>query len=245
MAGRAAGLAGLLLGASLALAATRPAPGLGADCPAAAAGLVEHFIAADCLACWQSAAPAPGRQRTPGAEPPGATEWSLDWIVAAADDAPMAPGALAEAADRLARLGPHLGARLQSPPGAFDTITALAPTPSGRRFYVHSGLPYNGYVGVQMHASGAWPAGSSGWIALVEQVPEGTRGSPLARRLVRVLVGPLALPAAAGARHAVAPLFGLRWPANAHAERLLATAWVEGPDGRILQIATDRCVDPR
>ena len=44
---------------------------------------------------------------------------------------------------------------------------------------------------------------------------------------------------------AVAPLYGLRWPENAHAENLVATAWIENADGRITQVATDRCADPR
>ncbi len=62
---------------------------------------------------------------------------------------------------------------------------------------------------------------------------------------MRVLVGPLKLPAGPGAKNAVAPLYGLRWPENAHADQLVATAWVEGADGRIVQIATDRCADPK
>ena len=59
------------------------------------------------------------------------------------------------------------------------------------------------------------------------------------------LVGPVKLPAGPGARNAVAPLYGLRWPDNAHAENLVATAWVEDATGRITQVATDRCADPK
>ena len=51
--------------------------------------------------------------------------------------------------------------------------------------------------------------------------------------------------AAPAAKNAVAPLYGLRWPENAHAENLVATAWVEDAAGRITQIATDRCADPK
>ena len=95
-----------------------------------------------------------------------------------------------------------------------------------------------------MHARGTWPAGSTGWIALVEDIPVGTRGTQVPRRLVRDVVGPLALPSAPGARNAVAPLFALRWPANAHLGNLMAAAWIEGPDGRVTRITTDRCVGP-
>ena len=231
-------LAGLLA-ATLAVAAPKPPPGVAQNCPAKATLLVEHFIGADCLACWQAAPPALG------AMPVAAREWSLDWIAPTADDAAMAAGALPEAGERLARVNADLPARMASAPAAFDSVTALArPTP-GRRFSVHSSLPHNGYMGVQMHATGVWPAGSTGWIALVELIEPGVRDTQVPRRLVRVLVGPVALPAGPGARNAVAPLYGLRWPENAHAENLVATAWVEDAGGRIMQLATDRCTDPK
>jgi hypothetical protein len=232
-------LAAGLLACSVALAARPKNPGLGFECPARASAVVEHFIGAGCLDCWKATPPAAG------AGPVGDSDWSMDWIAPAADDAAMAAGALPEAAERLARLGAGLDAMLATPPGAFDATTVLdAPSPR-RRFYVHSSLPHNGYMGVQMHAAGVWPAGSSGWMALVELIPVGVRDTRIPRRLVRVLVGPLTLPAGPGARNAVAPLYGLRWPDNAHAENLVATAWVEDAHGRITQIATDRCDDPK
>ena len=228
-----------LVASTLALAAGKPAPGVAANCPAKATLLVEHFVAADCLACWQAAPPGLG------AMPVAAREWSLDWIMPGADDAAMAAGALSEAGERLARVGADLPARLASAPAAFDAATALAKASPRRRFYVHSSLPHDGYMGVQMHASGVWPEGSTGWIALVELIPVGTRDTRIPRRLVRVLVGPLKLPAGPGKADAVAPLYGLRWPENAHAENLVATAWIENADGRITQLASDRCTDPK
>ncbi|MEO5688060.1 MAG: hypothetical protein ABIR54_11900 [Burkholderiaceae bacterium] len=226
-----------LLASSLALAATKPPPGVAANCPARASLLVEHFVAADCLACWQAKPPALG------AMPVATREWSLDWITPGADDAAMAAGAMSEAGERLARVGADLPARLASAPAAFDAATALSKASAKRHFYVHSSLPHDGYMGVQMHATGVWPEGSSGWIGLVELIPVGTRGTQIERRLVRVLVGPLKLPAGPGKANAVAPLYGLRWPENAHAENLVATAWVENADGRVTQMASDRCTD--
>ena len=228
-----------LLAATLAVAAPKPPPGVAQNCPARATLLVEHFIGADCLACWQAAPPGLG------AMPVAAREWSLDWIAPAADDAAMAAGALPEAAERLARVNAELPARMASAPTAFDSVTALARASAKRRFYVHSSLPHNGYMGVQMHATGVWPAGSTGWLALVELIEPGVRDTQVPRRLVRVLVGPVSLPAGPGSRNAVAPLYGLRWPDNAHAENLVATAWVEDATGRITQVATDRCADPK
>jgi len=228
-----------LLASTLAVAATKPPPGVAANCPARATLLVEHFLAADCLACWQATPPALG------AMPVADKEWSLDWITPTADDAAMAAGALPEAAERLGRVGADLPARLASAPAAFDAMTALTRPSPKRRFYVHSSLPHSGYMGVQLHATGVWPAGSTGWIALVELIPVGVRDTQVPRRLVRVLVGPLKLPAGPGAKNAVAPLYGLRWPENAHADQLVATAWVESADGRILQMTSDRCADPK
>jgi hypothetical protein len=228
-----------LLASTLALAAAKAPPGVAANCPAKASLLVEHFVAADCLACWQATPPALG------AMPVAAREWSLDWITPAADDAAMAAGALSEAPDRLARVGADLPARLASAPAAFDAATALSRPSTKRRFTVHSSLPHNGYMGVQMHATGVWPAGSTGWIALVELIPVGTRDTQIERRLVRVLVGPLKLPAGPGKANAIAPLYGLRWPENAHADQLMATAWIEAADGHVTQMTTDRCVDPK
>ncbi len=228
-----------LLAATLAGAAPKAPPGVAQDCPARATILVEHFIGADCEACWQVAPPGLGAMPVTG------KEWSLDWIAPAGDDAAMSAGALPEAAERLGRVNADLPARLASAPAAFDSMTALSRPPAGRRFYVHSSLPYRGYFGVQMHATGVWPAGSTGWLALVEQIEPGVRGTQIPRRLVRVVVGPMRLPAGPGARNAVAPLYGLRWPQNAHPENLVATAWIEDAAGRITQITSDRCVDPK
>ena len=228
-----------LLASTLALAAGKPLPGVAANCPAHASAVVERFMGADCMDCWKATPP------SPGAGTVGDTEWSMDWIAPAADDAPMAPGALPEAVDRLARVGAGLPAMLATPPSAFDATTVLDAPSTKRRFYVHSSLPHNGYMGVQMHATGVWPEGSTSWIALVELIPVGVRDTVVPRHLVRVLVGPLKLPAGPGANNAVAPLYGLRWPDNAHADQLVATAWVENADGRITQIASDRCADPK
>ena len=228
-----------MLASTLAWTATKPKPGVAANCPAHASALVEHFMSADCTDCWKATPPAVGASAIAD------TDWSMDWIAPGADDAPMAPGALPEAADRLARVGAGLPALLAAPPHAFDASTVLETPSSRRRFYVHSSLPHSGYMGVQLHATGVWPAGSTGWIALVELIPVGVRDTVIPRRLVRVLVGPLQLPDAPGAKNAVAPLYGLRWPENAHAENLVATAWIENADGRITQLASDRCADPK
>jgi hypothetical protein len=233
---------GLAAAATPMLRPAAPSP----ECPMKARAIVEHFIGAGCMACWTADWSTAGEGRVPGAEPPGNDAWSLDWIVPSGiEDAPLAVPAIPESADRLARLGPHLAARLETPPAGFDSSTQLDKPDAARRLWVHSSLPWNGYFGVQMHARGRWPAGSSAWIGLVEILPPGVDSSVIERRLVRAVTGPVALSRSAAAKDAVDPLFGMRWPPTAQADRIVAVAWVEGRDGRILQMASDRCVDPK
>ena len=222
------------------LPATAPDP----NCPLRATGVVEHFIGADCTGCW-SADPAQGH--VPGAQEVPDDAWSLDWIAPAASgtDNPALPTALPESTERLARLGAPLPALLEVAPAGFDTQSSLVRPAAGRHFSIHSSLPFKGYFGVQMHATGTWPAGTSAWLGLVESIKGDTGGTAIERHVVRAVVGPLALPSGPGAKNAVAPLFALRWPETARPDRIMATAWIEGRDGRIRQITTDRCKDTR
>ena len=56
--------------------------------------------------------------------------------------------------------------------------------------------------------------------------------------LVRSVAGPLPLD---GAKRPISHLRALRWPESAQPTRLQARGWVEGPDGRLLAVAADRC----
>ena len=235
---------GLAASAAASAAGRLPAAAPDPNCPLRAAALVEHFIGADCTECW-SADPAHGR--VPGAQEVPDDAWSLDWIAPAASgaDNPALPTSLPESVERLARLGERLPALLEAAPAGFDTRSTLARAGAGHVFSIHSSLPFKGYFGVQMHATGTWPAGATAWLGLVEGIKGDTGGTVIERHVVRAVVGPLALPAGPGAKNAVAPLFALRWPETAHPDRIMATAWIEGRDGRILQLTTDRCKDPR
>lgn len=202
-----------------------------ATCPAPTAPLREWWINADCTTCWT--------QSDPTTAPKG---WRLDWIVPApaAADAALAGAALPQAAERLARL------HLQAPPADAARVADQASRRSAGRLKVQSGPAWNGYIGVEL----VWtpqrrtpvPAGAQAWLALVEDVPAGTEGSPIARTLVRNVAGPLPLDAAR-AGQPFSHLQALRWPDGARPERLLARGWIEAPDGRILLMAADRCAD--
>jgi hypothetical protein len=197
--------------------------------------VLEHLFSADCTDCW--AAPA-ADQPAPATSAAAAPAWRFDWIAPGADGAAMAAAALPEAAERAQRLGLAMpggqsGQVHRQPAGA-----ALA----GLRVGVTSGPAWQGYFGVQLTLRGgeALPAGSSAWVALVEQVGAGSDGTPVARALVRSVAGPLPLAGSATGK-TLTHLRALRWPAGAEPTRLQARAWIEGPDGRLLAVAADQC----
>jgi hypothetical protein len=211
-----------------------------AACPAPQAPVQEVFTAADCAHCWSAPAPAAPQAAAPVAAPaarPGPPGWRLDWITPAAADAPLAAAALTDARERAARAG---------------AASAVAGRPSALRLTVVAGPAWNGYFGLQMSLQAAragsnragLPAGSTAWLALVETLPAGTEGSPVARALVRSVAGPLPLDGLATAVSPAQPLShlrALRWPEGAQPERLQARAWIESPTGQVLLMAADRC----
>ena len=220
----------------------------GTTCPPAQAATLERLFSADCADCWSAPAtpPAPSapsekpQSAAPGNARTAPALWRFDWITPGADGAPLAAGALPEAADRVARLGfewPGLSQTLQQ-------SRVAAPPLAGLRIKASSGPAWQGYFGVQLTlqtTSGtALPAGSTAWLALVEQVSAGSDGTPVARSLLRSVSGPLPLTTLQAGKP-MTHLRALRWPASAEPTRLQARAWIEGPDGRLLAVAADAC----
>jgi hypothetical protein len=210
------------------LLAAAAVPAIGAADNAAACGaaaptqVVEAFLSADCLACWQAPETLLGKASLD-------STLRLDWIVpsAAGDDAPLATAALPEAVSRLRTPLPATGEQTQ--------VHAL-PAADGAALQVDSGLAWNGYISLSFDLTlphTAWPADAVGWVALVERVPAGEDGSPIARQLVRALVGPLLLEPRDG-QHEVHHLNAVRLPSNGKAERLAAVGWVERAGGPML-----------
>ena len=242
----------LILGAGLcALAAAQAtaAPAITpaitpAACPPPQAPALERLYSADCADCWGQAAP--------GSAPAATGRWLFDWIVPGAADAPLAAGALAEAAERLQRLPADsastapgaLPREVASPPRNKLNLRGLLMPP----LRVVSGPAWNGYFGLQMTLQQAragsnragLPAGSTAWLALVELLPAGSEGSPVPRALVRSVAGPLPLTEPAPGDSA-SHLRALRWPDGARPDRLQARAWIEAPTGQVLLMAADRC----
>lgn len=212
-------------------AAHAQAPLCSSDGHRPARALLERFISADCADCWGAA----------DSPPAPANALALDWVLPGAlgDDAPLAAVARRDALDRIEIAGLRL-------PGARKALsnqvqTVIAPLPPTARLRVAHGVVLGGYVGASLH----WraPAGArgpfTGWLALVELLPAGTEGSPVARALVRNLH------TQAIAARAPGP-FGQIWrtlnvPEGAAPQRLEVLGWVSDARGRVLAAAQSVC----
>lgn len=190
--------------------------------------VVERFINADCDDCW----------RDPKTPTPAANELVLDWIVPGSkgEDAPLSMGASRDGLARLAALG-------RKPPAQADSArTGVAR--AGPKLRIAHGESFNDYVGTSIELSpghgGPWDA----WLLLVEVLPAGAEGSPVARNLVRNAFQP-----AWGLRrqlskeeqrrlHESRPM---RIADGARRERLRLVAVVHDARGRIVAATQSRC----
>jgi hypothetical protein len=203
-------LAAALLALSAAARAACPGP--------ATVDLLERFIPADCEVCWST-----------GIAPAG-KPFVLDWIVPGArgDEAPLSAAALAEAGTRAGAMAAD---------STLQRRHALAPL-QGLSLRVRAGPAWYGYIGLQFgvqREGSPLPDAAVGYLALVETLRAGEEGTPVERRLVRALAGPLALDD--GARASGGHLLALRLPAGAKAERLGAVGWIEAPSGSVIALA--------
>jgi hypothetical protein len=186
--------------------------------------VIERLMSSDCETCWSGAAARPLPRST----------WVLDWIEpgAAGADAPLAAGALPEAGARRQAL-----AALPSADDTREFRWPLARRPTVR-LTVGGGPAWNGYLGLQLQASGKPPEGAEVYLALIENIPAGSDGSPVARRLVRSVAGPLVLDAD-GRRST--QWRALRIPDGAKPERLQGMAWWVDREARLRGIALEAC----
>jgi hypothetical protein len=190
--------------------------------------LSERFISADCEACWRDAAT---RKAAHG-------ELVLDWIVPGrrGEDAPLAAAASRDALARLAEL------RLAAPAAVANS---RLPAPSvDHQLRVARGPSFNGYMGASIELKpgrgGPWRA----WLLLVETLPAGTEGSPVARNLVRNALQPAWDGERPLLKREQTRLFESRplsIPEGADPRRLQVVGWVQDAQGRIRAIARSRC----
>lgn len=203
--------------------------------------LLERFINADCATCWADAA-------TPKAKP---AELALDWIAPSAqgDDAPLSAAASRDALDRLESLQ-------QNPPAATASIThKVASSPFKLR--VAHGVALGGYMGASIELK-ARPGSAlprqplTAWLLLVEQVPAGTDGTPVARNLIRNAlksswnINSSLLNSERSTKQLLSPkrLYESRpmsIPAGANPDRIKVIGWVEDAKGRVMAAAASQC----
>jgi len=194
--------------------------------------LLERWMDADCQSCWTDRA-------TPAARPGDAI---LDWVLPSAkgEEAALSAVARQDGLQRLQALG--------RPPATepFDQRTAVQPVAGSLR--VAHGLAFNGYVGTSIGFTPRTPktankAADGGpwrsWLVLVEVLPAGTEGSPVARQLVRNLLQtdwPAHAPAAA-----LREARSMHLPEGSDPQRLRLIGWVENSHGRVVAAAQSRC----
>jgi hypothetical protein len=195
-------------------------------------GLLERFINADCESCW-------GDER---ATRPGSGEIALDWIVPGArgDDAPLSAAASRDAQARLQALGRPV------PPRAASSHRKVQREP--RQLRVAQGPPFGGYIGASIELTPAGGGPWKAWLLLVETIPAGSEGTPIARNLVRNALQPawdIPKPLSKEEQSRLLESRPMSIPEGANSERLRVVGWVEDGRGRIRSIAQSRCVPPR
>ncbi|HVZ46723.1 MAG TPA: hypothetical protein VHA82_23150 [Ramlibacter sp.] len=181
--------------------------------------MLERFVNADCEGCWRDRA-------TPKARP---GELSLDWIVPGSrgDDAPLSMAASDDAAERLRMLRRPV-------PDRTDAVRSRAVQPA-RALRVAQGEPVNDYIGTSIEMPAARGA-SRAWLLLVEELPAGTAGSPVPRRVVRN-----AMRVDVRAAAALQEARPMQIHEGAQASRLRVVGLVEDARGRLVGLARSHC----
>jgi hypothetical protein len=221
--------------------------------------VVERFLSADCERCWTTAPPV--------SPPPQALE--LDWVLPGTlgDDAPLSAVARRDGVVRQQRLhstgrwtlptsaaAPASTANSATPHASADPAFALPPQVSiiknksnkpNIAMRLAHGLPYNDYVAasIQVPTGIANAQGGQAWLVLLEALPAGTEGSPVARYLVRNSLV-LDLPPRPWARP-VAETRSLWIPPGTQPDRLRVAGWIETRQGQLLWATQTQCAEAR
>ncbi|RUP24646.1 MAG: hypothetical protein EKK45_23790 [Curvibacter sp.] len=219
----------VVLTALLASAAAHAQSICSSDGQASPRAVRERFLSAQCADCWAAA----------GSSVPAGTV-ALDWIVPSAEQADEAALSAAAIRDSLERLPPW---GLTEEAVRQNTTAALErdhpPASRQGRLRVAQGRAVNDYIGTSVQwQTPRRQTGQSLWLLLVEALPAGTEGSPVARLLVRNSLN-LALPQPG--KKPWKELRAMRIPEGANPERLQLLGWVQDARGRMLAISETIC----
>jgi hypothetical protein len=188
--------------------------------------LMERFINADCATCWQDAS---------AASPAPAGTLVLDWVVPgqSGEDAPLSSVATVEARERLAQLG--------RPAPAQSAQVSTRREGGGRALRLAQGSAFNDYVGASIELAAPGRNAWSAWLLLVERLPAGTEGSPVARNLVRNVFRPDWGQSTARPPARLAETRAMQIREGAKPERLRLVAVLQDARGRIRAISQTEC----
>lgn len=190
--------------------------------------LIERFISADCDACWHQAQP----------PAPGPRDVTIDWVLpgGGGDAAPLAGVAHPDGLLRLRALG-------RTVPTQADSLRSRL-VAAARTVRVAQGPALNDYVAVSIELSPPGDAPWTAWLLLLEHLPVGMHGTPVARNLVRGVLradwNQARAPNAAEQRTLLESR-SMRLPEGTQPERLHVVGWVEDARGRIRALAQTVC----
>lgn len=187
--------------------------------------LLERFVSADCADCWRDRA-------TPE---PAAGAFAIDWVVPGArgDDAPLAAVALDDALERLAVLR-------RSAPARGDAVFGRREGPA-ITLRLAQGDAFNDYIGTSLELRSPGREAWDAWLLLVEELPAGTEGSPIERRLVRNVFRPDWTAVKGRPAGPLADGRAMQIHEGARAERLRLVAVLADSRGRIRAIRRTAC----
>ena len=199
--------------------------------------LLERFINADCESCWKD----------PATTKSGKGDVVLDWVLASAkgDDAPLSAVASRDGLNRLEARG------AAPPKGAMTSIQTVNGL-KGTTLRVAHGIALQGYVGTSIELKPIPAAAKNqrwtAWLALIETIPEGTEGTPVARNLVRNLVqsnwngyGELSKSEQKGDARRFLESRSMSVAQGVNPDNLRVIGWVEDARGKVLVAAQSDC----
>jgi hypothetical protein len=188
------------------------------------ATLVERFISADCLACWRDRS---GPKAT-------ADTVVLDWIVPGlkAEGAALATSASDDAMERLDWLR-------RRTPTTMDTVTSRREGDPVQLRLAH-GEAFNDYIGTSIELKDAGSDVWHAWLLLVEKIPAGQDGSPVARTVVRKVFRPEWHRVGRGSGP-LAETRSMQVPRWTHPDRVRLVAILQDGRGRIRAITQTEC----
>ena len=229
---------GLLLLTQLATSSAWAQSSCSSDGQAAPLAVLERFISADCATCWTS--PATLKVKT--------SDLVVDWIVPSSrgDEAPLSAAARQDAQFRLQALNQT------APFDSWNLRRAVLAKPLPLR--VARGVALGGYMGasialIPQPGTRLPQHPMTAWLVMVEDIPAGTDGTPVARQLVRNTLqiswnepDQSTTPNPTRPNQRLQESRPMSIPDGANPDRLRVVGWVEDPLGRVIATAASVCL---